>query len=181
MSSPAPGPVIRTATLADAALLAALGERTFREAWQGHNAPADMDAYCAANFTPRQVAADLEDPAVRYLLAELDGPVGYLRTRVGPAPPEVRAGRPIEISRVYALKRCHGRGVGPALMRACLDDATCAGHDVAWLAVWQQAAQALAFYRKWGFAEVGTTTFRLGRDLQSDFLLCRPLARPVVA
>jgi GNAT superfamily N-acetyltransferase len=166
----------RLAGPADASALARLGETSFREAWAAFNDPADMDAYCASHFDASFVRGDLARPAVRYLLAEAAGElVAYQRTESGPAPPCVKARNPIEISRVYVLQRWHGRGVGSALMQAGLDEARRAGHDVAWLAVWQRATRALAFYRRWGFEVVGTTTFRLGADLQHDFVMSRAL------
>lgn len=168
------GCIVREAGVGDAAPLARLGERSFREAWQGYNTPADMDAYCAAHFTLHATLADLERPGAGFLVAECGGqPAGYLRWATGSAPACVPARSPLEIQRIYALRRWHGRGIGPALMAECLRRAATAGHDVAWLAVWQRAPQPLAFYRKWGFVVVGTATFQLGEDRQDDFVMAR--------
>jgi GNAT superfamily N-acetyltransferase len=167
---------ISVAGPADAHGLAALAERSFREAWAGYNDPADMDTYCANYFCPELVRAEFDRLDVQYLLARADGELaGYLRTASGAAPACVRARSPVEISRVYVLQQWHGRGVAPALIGAGLDAALRNGHDVAWLAVWQRAEQALAFYRKWDFEVVGATTFRLGSDLQDDFVMQRSL------
>jgi ribosomal protein S18 acetylase RimI-like enzyme len=169
---------IRAAGAADAETLAWLGEQGFREAWSGYNDPADMDAYCGEHFAFERVRRDLTGAGVRHFLAERDGQAaGYLRIDSGPAPAAVTGVRPGEISRLYVLRRWHGRGVGPALMQAGLAEAACAGHDVVWLAVWQQAPQALAFYRKWGFEVVGTSSFRLGKDVQEDFVMMRRISR----
>lgn len=157
--------------------MAALAEATFRESWQAFNTPADMDAYCAAHFTPARVIADIASPDVRLLVVEAGGvPAGYLRWQPG-GMDGVTALRPAELSRLYVRRERHGAGFGPALMRAFLEDAARAGHDVAWLAVWQQAPRPIAFYRKWGFEIVGETTFRLGEDLQADFVMRRNLAQ----
>ena len=43
--------------------------------------------------------------------------------------------------------------------------------DVLWLGVWTQNFKALAFYRKYGFIEVGEHTFQLGADRQTDLIL----------
>jgi ribosomal protein S18 acetylase RimI-like enzyme len=167
---------VRAARSTDADALAALAERSFRRAWAAHNDPADMDAYCAENFRPHSVRADLDRSGVRCLLAEADGELaGYLRTESTVPPPCVTARAPVEISRVYVLQPWHGRGLAGLLMRKALEDAALAGHDVAWLAVWQRAPQALAFYRKWNFEVVGATTFRLGSDIQDDFVMQRKL------
>ncbi len=134
-----------------------------------------MDAYVEANFRREHVARDLATPGVQLLVAEAGGPpFGYLRWLPGGAP-GIAGERPAEISRLYVCREHHGRGVGPALMHACLRRAALAGHDVAWLAVWQRASQAIAFYRKRRFEIAGETTFRLGQDRQADWLMHRPL------
>jgi GNAT superfamily N-acetyltransferase len=173
---------VRAATPGDAGLLATLGERSFRESWAAYNTAADMDAYCEAHFRVEAIREDLLVAAAHYLVADCEGrPAGYLRWIPAPAPPGVAARSPCEVSRVYVERRWHGRGVGPALMAACLRDAAAAGHDVAWLAVWQRAPRAIAFYRKWGFSIAGTAVFRLGADLQDDFVMWRGLASPTSA
>ena len=169
---------IRVADVTDAAALARLGGLAFREAWSGYNDPADMDAYCSEHFALERIRRDLTAAGVRYFLAECNAEAaGYLRMESGPAPAVVVGDRPVEVSRVYALRHWHGRGVGPALMRSALAEAGRAGHDVLWLAVWQKAPQALAFYRKWGFEVVGTASFRLGADVQEDFVMRRRISR----
>ena len=45
--------------------------------------------------------------------------------------------------------------------------------DIVWLAVWERNHRAIAFYRKWGFVEVGNQSFLLGDDLQNDLVMQR--------
>jgi ribosomal protein S18 acetylase RimI-like enzyme len=51
------------------------------------------------------------------------------------------------------------------------------GHraDVAWLGVWERNPKAIAFYRKFGFQEVGEHVFPLGSDAQRDIVMSRPI------
>ena len=58
-------------------------------------------------------------------------------------------------------------------MRRCLEEAAARGRRTIWLGVWEHNAQAIAFYRRWGFADVGTTTFLLGKDSQTDRVMTR--------
>ena len=168
---------IRAATPADNLLLAELGRQAFFEAFAADNTPEDMAAYLAGAFSPEKQAAELADPATRFLIAEAEGaPAGFARLRAGPAPDCVQGQRPIEIVRFYSLKAWIGRGVGPALMRACLEHAEQAGYGVVWLDVWELNPRAIAFYRKWGFETVGTQAFQLGSDRQTDLLMSREVA-----
>ncbi len=166
--------MIRTAVAADAALLAALGERTFRDTFAPDNTAADMDAYCASAFGERKQAFEIAHPRARFLIDERDGvAAGYVRLVRGPAPPFVRAARPLALERLYVDRPWLGKGVGAALMQTCLDEAARDAADVLWLAVWTQNHRARAFYDRWRFVPVGEQTFVLGTDLQHDLVLAR--------
>ena len=45
-----------------------------------------------------------------------------------------------------------------------------------WLGVWEHNPRAQAFYRKQGFVDVGSTTFHVGTDRQTDRVLVAPIA-----
>jgi diamine N-acetyltransferase len=160
----------------DATLLAEIGARTFRDAFGAENEPGDMNEYLASSFGPGIQMAEILEPGCAFLLAEVAGDaVGYARLRVRAAPPAIRGARPIEIVRFYSDTSWIGRGVGPALMVACVESGRELGCDVAWLDVWELNPRAIAFYRKWGFEVVGEAEFRLGSDVQHDLLMSRVL------
>jgi GNAT superfamily N-acetyltransferase len=165
---------VRHGTASDDALLAELGARTFRDTFATDNTPEDMATYLAEAFTPEKQAAELADPCSSFLIAEIGGvAVGYARLKDGVPPACITGPRPIELARIYAEKSWLGHGVGAALLRACLDEATRRGHGAVWLGVWERNVRARAFYQKWGFVEVGTQVFQLGRDLQNDVVMQR--------
>jgi len=170
-------PVIRRAGIADAALLAELGARTFVETFAADNRPEDIAAYLATAFGPEQQADELTDPHSTFLIAEVDGvAAGYAKLHPGRTPERVTGKRPIELVRLYVSQMWLGRGVGAALMRDCLDETRRAGYQTLWLGVWERNNRALAFYRKWDFREVGKHIFQLGDDPQTDILMERPVS-----
>lgn len=170
-------PVIRRAGIADAALLAELGARTFVETFAADNRPEDMAAYLATAFGPEQQVAELTDSHSTFLIAEVDGvAAGYAKIHPGRTPERVTGERPIELVRLYVSQVWLGRGVGAALMRDCLGEARRAGYQTLWLGVWERNNRALAFYRKWDFREVGKHIFQLGDDPQIDILMERPVS-----
>jgi len=167
-------PVIRRAGIADAALLAELGARTFVETFAADNRPEDIAAYLATAFGPEQQADELTDSHSTFLIAEVDGvAAGYAKIHPGRTPESVTGERPIELVRLYVSQMWLGRGVGAALMRDCLGEARRAGYQMLWLGVWERNNRARAFYRKWNFREVGKHIFQLGDDPQIDILMER--------
>jgi ribosomal protein S18 acetylase RimI-like enzyme len=168
--------VIRRANRDDAALLAKLGARTFSETFAADNSDADMAAYLASAFSEAQQAAELAEPNSTFHIAERDGvAVGYAMLRSGSVLDSVSNNKPIELARLYVSADQIGRGVGAALMLACIDEASCSGHQTLWLGVWENNHRAQAFYRKWGFHQVGTHIFQLGDDAQTDLLMERSI------
>jgi GNAT superfamily N-acetyltransferase len=171
---------IRYTTPADNILLAEMGAETFADSFAADNTPEDIAAYLAGSFSPEKQARELMDPSSRFLIVEQkDTAVGYMQLYFGHAPAAVISQKPMEIARIYARKAWIGKGVGAQLMKAALREAEAAGCDVVWLGVWERNPRAIAFYRKWGFEQVGRQTFQLGDDLQNDWVMARPISSSV--
>lgn len=175
MSSPAL--VIRQATVADAPLLAAFAAEAFADTFAADNTPEDMAAYLAGAFGEAKQQAELADPANIVVLAERAGElVGYAMLRDGATPSGMAStdfADAMEIARLYAGRRWIGTGIGAALMQACLDLAAERKREWIWLGVWERNARAIAFYARWGFADVGSQSFQLGADRQTDRIMAR--------
>jgi ribosomal protein S18 acetylase RimI-like enzyme len=168
---------VRLGKLHDAAMLAELAARLFQQTFGPMNDPADMRTYVASAFSPAAQGEELADPErVVWIAEDHDGvPIGYAMLRRGGTAPGVDGARTAEIQRIYVDRTWHGRGVGEALMRACLDQSREWRCDVIWLGVWERNPRAIAFYEKTGFRAVGRQTFLLGRDVQYDLVMAQPL------
>ena len=167
---------IRAAQPEDAESLAAFAERTFRDAFEGDNAPEDMEAYVREAFSVETIRKELEDDDATFLLAFVNGspdPVGYAKLYAGPPGDGVSGRDPIELQRIDVEHSAIGQGLGAALLQASLDAAESNGHRTIWLGVWERNARAIAFYERWGFETVGDHTFRLGSDDQRDLVMQR--------
>lgn len=178
-SAPASAVVIRSATPADAAALASFGAAAFVETFAADNTPEDMAAYVAEAFGEATQREELADRSRIVLLAERNGELaGYAMLNDGRAPgaTSVALGNAMEIARLYSAQRWIGTGVGAALMQRCLDVAAARGRDWIWLGVWERNARAIAFYARWGFGDVGSQSFQLGADRQTDRIMARRVA-----
>lgn len=169
-------PHIRRASIEDAKLLADLGARTFVETFAKDNSPEDMAVYLAASFSAGRLTEELTDPLSVFFVAEVEGSAaGYAKIHSGEVAAGVEGPRPIELVRLYVSQEWLGRGVGPALMRRCIDEARELGFQTIWLGVWERNQRAQAFYRKWDFHEVGEHIFQLGSDPQRDVVMQRAI------
>ncbi len=163
---------IRQATDEDAAALAELAERTFRDTFAPMNTAEDMDRYCRTHFGKEIQAAEIRDAGRTTLVCEVDGRlIGFGQLRWGAAPSCVAASRPAEIQRLYVDSAWHGHGIAQGLMASLLRFAAEGGADAAWLGVWEKNPRAIAFYAKAGFSVAGEHVFVLGSDPQRDLVL----------
>ena len=165
---------IREATADDAQLLTDLAYTTFWDAFAAHakNAPDDLNHYMRQAFNVEQLAAELADEKNIFLLAEIEGELaGYSKLILDNIEPGITATLPVELSRLYSQQKFLGKGVGQTLMDACFERAKSDGRDVMWLGVWEYNPRAQRFYEKNGFRIVGSHTFQLGSDPQTDLLM----------
>lgn len=168
---------IRPALPEDAAILADLGARTFRETFHAICSPEDLEAYVAGAYGESIQRAELADASRPGLVLEVDGlPAGFAQLRLGHREPSVPGARPVELQRIYVLRAFHGFGCGAALMEAAVGLARAWDGDLLWLGVWENNTRALAFYARCGFREAGEHIFRIGQQIDRDLILVKELA-----
>lgn len=168
----------RQAKAEDAEMLAELCLKTFWDAFHEHpeNAPEDMADYMEKAFSVETLRAELAEENSIFLIAEIeDESAGYAKIMLGNIENGITAERPIELNRLYAHQKFLGKGVGQKLMDGCFEIASENSCDVMWLGVWEFNPRAQAFYRKYGFYEVGRHVFQLGSDAQIDLLMQKDL------
>jgi ribosomal protein S18 acetylase RimI-like enzyme len=171
--------VIRAATSGEAETLARFAERTFRAAFAADNRLEDLDAYCAAAFAPEVMRSYLAAPSITSLvMVTADGELAaYAQLRPEGPDDGTELPEPLELWRFYVDQPHHGRGTAQRMMDAVVDAARARGAATLWLGVWERNTRAQAFYRKCGFVVIGTHTFALGADVQTDHLMTRTLRR----
>ena len=168
--------IIRLGAATDAAALAELAARTFRETFGADNRAEDMALHLERAYGTSQQQRELVDPEITTLLVEVDGQLaGYAQLRSGVAPECVTGESPVELWRFYIAQPWHERGLAQALMRKVEVEAYRRGGRALWLGVWERNARAKAFYRKSGFIDVGSHVFMVGADAQTDRILVRHL------
>jgi ribosomal protein S18 acetylase RimI-like enzyme len=164
--------ILRAPTAADIPALAALGRDSFVAKFGDMYRPEDLAAFLAETHSSAVVAGELADPERRYRLAELEGTLaGYCKLAIPSTLAEHDAAlRPVEIKQLYTAPGLTGRGIGAALMGWALHEARAEGADAVQLSVWSGNADAQRFYARYGFARVADITFRVGEQVDEEFL-----------
>ena len=168
--------IITIANIHDAAILADLSITTFWESVGAHNKQEDMRIYTKEQMSIEKIMGEINDTGCLFFLAHYDNTIaGYAKISARKIPIELKNNNPLEIERIYVLRKYYNKKTGAALMQHCLDYATNKGHDLVWLGVWERNEMAINFYKKWGFELFGSHIFRLGNDDQNDLLLKKQL------
>lgn len=164
--------MLRPATIADIPALSELGRDSFVAKFGSIYRPEDLAAFLQETHSPGAVAAELAHPERRYCLAELDGALaGYCKLAIPSTLAEHDdAARPIEIKQLYTAPQLTGRGLGAALMDWALAEARAWRADAVQLSVWSGNPEAQRFYARYGFAKAGDITFRVGEQIDEEFL-----------
>jgi len=173
----APALEIRRAVPDDAVAFAEFGARTFFETFGADNTEEDMRLHVASAWSPDLQRAEILDSSIDTLLArdERGNLAAFAQLQAAHGPAGVSAVSPIELKRFYVDTPWQGRGLAAVLMHAVIEQALDRGGRELWLGVWERNERAQAFYRKHGFRRVGTQTFVVGTDPQTDHVMLRDL------
>jgi ribosomal protein S18 acetylase RimI-like enzyme len=163
---------IRTASQNDLALLVSMGRETFVEAFASENTPENMEAYLHTAFTDEKIKQELKETESQFFLA-YDGstPVGYAKVRVNDEVKGLLKESAVELERIYVISAYQGRKIGVALLEKCIEFGKQNNFFWIWLGVWENNTKAQQFYLKWGFEKFGEHPFKMGSDVQTDWLM----------
>lgn len=175
MPSNGPPIEIRSATLADAPALAALGAATFTETF-GHLYPAeDLREFLGRAHCEEAWARSLADPQRAVWVAVLTGErlIGFVTVGACKLPLEKQQPTAGEIQQLYVLERYHNLRIGSRLMDVGLRWLESRKWTPLYVGVWSQNLAAQRFYRRYGFQEVGEYGFPVGHTVDREFIMMR--------
>ncbi len=167
---------LRKAKATDALVLATFCDKTFRDTFSKYNSTANMDTYISKAFNIPVILNEIEDSnRITMLAFDNTALAGFYQLNLGNSEPDIMGPKPIELVRLYVDSKWHGQGVAATLMKHGIEKSIELGFKTLWLGVWENNWRAQVFYKKWGFAQVGSHIFNLGSDPQCDLLLSRSL------
>ena len=169
---------IRLCTQEDLGILSDFSRRTYFETFAEQNTPENMAAYLDKAFGTEKLRGELENRDSAFYFLYCGGTLaGYLKLNEVPAQTDLHDSHSLEIERIYVAKEFQGKGLGRRLMTYAISAAMQRKKAYVWLGVWEKNEKALAFYRKNGFYQIGTHTFVMGDDPQTDYIMRKDLKR----
>ena len=149
---------------------------TYEATFRGMTSEKTMDAYLGAAFSRDRLRDELANRCCRFFFLVCGGEIsGYLKVNEAPAQTDLNDPDSLEIERLYIRAAFQGQGLGTTLIDHAVLSARGCNKRFIWLGVWQKNTRAIAFYRKMGFFLAGTHSFRMGDELQADFIMKKML------
>lgn len=167
---------IKQCTLADLEELAQISVSTYFDTFEAFNTEENMRVYLEEAYNKPKLTKELQTTESAFFFIQIEGETaGYLKINWGNAQTESIAPKGLEIERIYIKAAWKRRGYGKYLLKYAEEQALVMGKSSIWLGVWEHNSHALAFYQKMGFEKVGSHSFFMGDDEQTDFLMERQL------
>lgn len=168
--------MVRTANVDDLPMLSKFAGASYRDAYREFDDADEINDYIAENFSHERLRQLHTQPESQFLLAHasLAGSsrlVGYAHTRLARPELALAASKPMQLVRLYLDPTQKGLGIGSVLMRAVIELAEASACDAIWLGVYSRNLPAMAFYQRWGFAQIGMTEFVFAGRSYMDPLL----------
>lgn len=166
---------LRPATPADVPALSRLGIDSFVAKFGHMYRPQDLADFLEEAHSEAAIAAEIANPDRLYRLAERDGKLlGYCKLGLKCGfPDHARGANVLELKQLYTAPDALGGGVGSALMDWAMAEFAARGADEVQLSVWSGNDGAQRFYARYGFEKVADITFRVGEQIDEEFLFAR--------
>ncbi|WP_124066444.1 GNAT family N-acetyltransferase [Clostridium sp. E02] len=166
----------RQCTQEDICTLREFSYKTYNETFEETNTPSNMKAYLDKSFDIERLRVELLNGNSMFYFLYSDGELsGYLKLNEAPAQTDINDGRSLEIERIYIAKEFQGKGLGTELMDRAIDLANMRKKLYVWLGVWEENEKAVLFYKKNGFYQIGSHSFFMGDDEQTDYIMRKNL------
>ena len=159
-------------TLSDIEELITIGRTTYYDTFHSMNSPETMERYLDEAFDRQKITGELTNPKSSfYFLYDEDVLIGYKKINFYPAQSDINDPKSLELERIYVLSEYKGKGYGTFMIDKTVQLAKENKCTSIWLGVWEKNLKALSFYQKQGFEIAGKHPFRMGNEIQNDYIL----------
>jgi ribosomal protein S18 acetylase RimI-like enzyme len=157
------------ATEQDLPVIAELAGVIWRACYPGIIGPAQIEYMLAQMYTLDTLRREISSQGICYnLLLADDKPAGFASHGPTPEPDAMK------LHKLYVLRELHGRGLGSLLLRHVEEQVRTAGAHRLVLSVNKRNAQAIAAYKRNGFAVVDSVVTDIGGGfVMDDYIMAR--------
>lgn len=135
-----------------------------------------MQEYLHRAFNKEKLLEELTDKNSKFFFLYCGEKLaGYIKVNEAPSQTDINDPNSLKLERIYVTGEFQGQGLGGYLMQKAVSIAVERHKKYIWLGVWEKNENALRFYKKKGFYEIGTHTFVMGEDRQTDYILKKDL------
>jgi diamine N-acetyltransferase len=167
---------IKKCTLEDSHKLQEISYETFNETFKLQNSPENMNAYLERAFNLKQLEKELSHISSQFFFIYFNNEVaGYLKVNTDDDQSEEMGDESLEIERIYIKNEFQKHGLGKYLLNKAMEIAMECNKKKIWLGVWEKNENAIAFYKKMGFVQIGAHSFYMGDEEQIDFIMTKTL------
>ncbi|CAH1196444.1 Spermidine/spermine N(1)-acetyltransferase [Paenibacillus auburnensis] len=167
---------VKKCTLADLHNLQKLSYETFNDTFKHQNSPDNMQAYLERAFNLNQLEKELSNRFSQFFFVFLNHELaGYLKVNTNGAQTEEMGEESLEIERIYIKNTFQKHGLGRYMLNKAKEIAIEHQLESIWLGVWDKNENAIAFYKKMGFVQMGAHSFYMGDEEQTDFIMIQTL------
>lgn len=167
--------ILRGAAAADIPALSRLGTDSFVAKFGHMYRAEDLSTFLTESYSQATISAELANPDRLYWLAEREGElIAYCKLGLCCGFPQfARGSNVLELKQLYALSQATGMGIGGALMDWAMGEFAAREADEVQISVFSGNLDAQRFYRRYGFEKVADVTFRVGEQLDAEFLFAK--------
>ncbi|MCI5066215.1 GNAT family N-acetyltransferase [bacterium] len=158
------GITIRGCRSGDEDSLALIGQATFLETFAGILSGSAIVEHCSRAHSAELYREWISDPCYSLRLVEKapgGAPIGFMVL----APPDLPipfTDCDLELKRIYLLSKFQGAGIGGRLVETAIDHSSEQGVKRLLLGVYANNMNAIGFYERSGFRQIGTRKFKVG-------------------
>jgi ribosomal protein S18 acetylase RimI-like enzyme len=149
---------------------------TYANSFSNENTLENMQHYLDSSFNSKKLKQELANNESEFYFAKRDFETsGYLKFNFGNAQNDLKEINGMELERIYVLKSFQGKKIGKFLLNFTIEIAKKRKLDYVWLGVWDKNVKAIEFYKRNGFKIIGTHPFKMGNDIQTDYIMKRTI------
>ncbi|MCY8137588.1 GNAT family N-acetyltransferase [Bacillus inaquosorum] len=167
---------IKKCSQEDLKILQEISIETFNDTFKDQNSPENMKAYLESAFNAKQLEKELSNTSSQFFFVYFNHEVaGYLKVNTDDAQSEEMGKESLEIERIYIKNKFQKHGLGKHLLNKAMEIALQRNIKKVWLGVWEKNENAIAFYKKMGFVQIGAHSFYMGDEEQIDYIMTKTL------